>query len=333
LTLRTAHWLVLLAALPFPIHGQSTLYAFVSSTKDYVVGGKLPPSGIFLKSPAGGWEHAGFNHPFLFSLDYDATSPGRVYLAAGNGLFQATERGQKWRLLTGSDVTELRDVAVDRNDRGAIYFGYCHGIRVSHDHGATWEELGGSLHRKYTEAIRVDRERASVLLSGGEEGVFRSEDAGKTWKIAGAGGFQITRIEQSPHDPCQWLATTQEGGLFGSHDCGKTFESTGRVGVGANLTDIAFDPSEAKRIAVSGWGTGVAVSEDGGSGWLPRNSGLPALKVTSIVFDPARPGRLYASVNEEGIFVSDDSGKTWSKDGLAGTAITRMRFVPEAASK
>ena len=323
---------LLLAALARPLCGQYTLNALLSSTKEYVVGAKLPPSGLFIRSAGGSWGHAGFNHPFIYSVD---SSPDRtrVYLAAGNGLFEATNSGQKWRLLTGSDVTELRDVAVDRRN-GAIYFGYCHGIRVSRDGGATWQELGGSLRRKYTEAIRIDRERTGVLLAGGEQGVFRSTDDGKTWKISGAGGFQITRIEQSLHNPCDWLATSQMGGLFASHDCGETFESIGgRVGVGANLNDIAFDPSDAKRIAVAGWNPGVNVSEDGGLTWKPRNNGLPALQVTSVVFDPEKHGRLYASVNEEGLYASDDNGKTWRKDGLDGSVITRMRFVPEAGTK
>jgi photosystem II stability/assembly factor-like uncharacterized protein len=321
----------LLATVALPLCGQYTLDALLSSTKEYVVGAKLPPSGLFIKSPGDGWAHAGFNHPFIFSLDY-STDRTRVYLAAGNGLFEATNGGQKWKLLTGSDVTELRDVAVDRRN-GAIYFGYCHGIRVSRDGGATWQEIGGSLHRKYTEAIRVDRGRTGVLLAGGEEGVFRSTDDGRTWRISGAGGFQITRIEQSPHNPCDWLAASQMGGLFASHDCGETFESTGRVGAGANLNDIAFDPSDAKRIAIAGWSSGVNLSEDGGLTWKPRNNGLPALQVTSVVFDPVKQGRLYASVNEEGLYASDDNGKTWLKDGLDGSVITRMRFVPEAAAK
>jgi photosystem II stability/assembly factor-like uncharacterized protein len=324
--------LLLIFAIALPLYGQYTLYSLLSSTKEYVVGAKLPPSGLFVRSQ-GSWVHAGFNHPFIFSLDYDASSPGRVYLAAGNGLFEATHRGEKWKLLTGSDVTELRDVAVDHNGDGAIYFGYSHGIRVSHDHGATWQEIGGTLHRKYIEAIRVDRGQSGVLLAGGEEGVFRSENGGKSWTISGAGGFQISRIEQSPQNLCEWLATTQAGGLFASHDCGKTFESNGRLGVDTNLTDIAFDPSEAKRVAVAGWSSGVDVSEDGGRTWIPRNAGLPALQVTSVVFDPMNKGKLYASVNEEGLYSSDDSGKTWRKDGLEGSAINRMRFVPEAAQK
>src|ERR1041384_3051159 len=213
-------WLFALALLPLPIAGQYTLYTCMVTSKDYVVGAKLPPSGIFLKSGTGEWRHAGYNHPFIKALDYDPRDPGTLYVAAGNGLLRVSGRGEHWKILTGSDVTELLDVAVDRNAPGTIYFTHTAGIRASHDGGATWSEASGGLHRKYTEAIRVDSRKSGVLVAGNEEGIFRSEDAGKSWRPAGAAGYQVLHIEQSPHDPCYWLAATQGGGLFVSTDFG-----------------------------------------------------------------------------------------------------------------
>jgi photosystem II stability/assembly factor-like uncharacterized protein len=321
--------LVLLAAIP--LQAQYTLYSCLTSTKEYSVGGRLSPSGLFAKSAKGEWQHEGYNHPFLTGLDYDPKDPGVLYASAGNALIRISDHGAKWKFLTGSDITELRDVSLDRNAPGTIYFGYSHGIRVSHDRGVTWQEIGANLHRKYVEALRVDREHAGVLLEGGEEGIFRSENSGKSWTIAGAAGFQIARIEQSPHDACRWLAATQQGGLFGSTDCGKTFENMGRIGVNRNLYAIAYDPTDPNRIAVAGWGPGVMVSEDGGKSWQPRNAGLSRPEVVNVAFDPAHAGRLYASVNDDAVYVSNDAGKTWSKDGLESSVVSRLIFVPEAA--
>ncbi len=159
-------------------------------------------------------------------------------------------------------------------------------------------------------------------------GIFRSENGGETWKLAGAGGFQILHIEQSPNDPCFWLAVTQGGGIFASHDCGKTFESSGNIGVGSNLYDVEFDTSRPGRVAVAGWGIGVAISEDQGKTWQIRNHGLPRPDVWSIAFDPGRQSRIYASVHEEAIYVSDDDGFTWSRFGLEGSVAPRMKFIP-----
>ena len=130
-------WLIALAMLPLPVAGQYTMYTCMVTSKDYVVGARLPPSGIFLKSGTGEWRHAGHNHPFLTALDYDPRDPGTVYVAAGNGLLRVSARGESWKILTGNDVTELRDVSVDRNAPGTIYFSHTAGIRVTHDGGAT----------------------------------------------------------------------------------------------------------------------------------------------------------------------------------------------------
>jgi len=319
-------WLALLL-LPLPSMAQSTLAACAVVSKDYVVGAKLPPSGLFLARD-GVWKHAGYNHPFIFAVDYDPTDPHTLYLAAGNGLFRAAQDGEEWTQLTGSDVTELRDLAVPAADPNTIYFAYSHGIRVTHDRGQTWQELAAGLHRRYTEAIRVDRTQPKRLLAGGEEGVFRSEDGGQTWQIAGANGFQILRIEQSPHDPCYWLATTQAGGLFASNDCGKTFENSGSIGVGHNLYSIAFDPTSARRIAIAGWGVGVAISEDGGKTWEQHDTGLPRPDVWSVIFDPDHAGRIYASVQQAALYMSDDTGKSWKRDGLEGSVARCLKFIP-----
>jgi photosystem II stability/assembly factor-like uncharacterized protein len=322
-------WLFVLGVFPFSLSGQYTLYTCMVTSKDYVVGARLPPSGIFLKTSAGAWRHAGYNHPFINALDYDPRDPGTVYVAAGNGLIRVTERGERWKILTGSDVTELQDVAVDRNS-GDIYFTHTTGIRVSHDRGATWQDAGVDLHRKYTQAIRVDSRKMGVLLAGNEEGVFRSQDGGKSWRLAGAAGYQVNHIEQSPQDPCYWLAATQGGGLFVSTDCGATFESNGNLASGRIISDIAFDPSSASRIAVAGWGIGVALSEDRGKTWQSRNDSLPATSVWSVAFDPASPGRVYASVHEEALYRSQDYGRTWTRDGLEGSRVFHMKFIPEA---
>ncbi len=322
-------WALLLAMLPLPLTGQYTLYTCMVTSKDYVVGAKLPPSGIFLKPATGAWRHAGYNHPFINAMAFDPADPGTLFVAAGNGLIRVRERGEQWKILTGSDVTELQDVAVDRHAPGTIYFSHTAGIRATHDGGTTWQDASAGLHRKYTSAIRVDSRKSGVLVAGNEEGIFRSEDGGRSWRLAGAAGFQVLHIEQSPHDACYWMAATQGGGLFVSTDCGVTFESSGNLGTGRNVSDIAFDPASPSRIAVAGWGVGVAISEDLGKTWRSLNSGLPSNAVWSVAFDPAKPGRLYAGVHEEAIYVSQDYGKTWTKDGLEGSRVYRMKFVPE----
>lgn len=317
-------WLCLIAAALQSATAQHVLYACASSTKEYVVGSKLPASGLFRRSAAGEWKHVGYNHPWL--LGVAALDPRTLLIAGGNGLIRATDHGAKWTIVTGGEVTELREVAVAN---GTVYFAHSAGIRASFDGLANWRELAGGLQRPYTESVRVDP--SGALIAGGEQGVFRSEDNGKSWKLAGAAGYLIMRIEGSPHDRCVWIASTQGGGLFASHDCGRTFEATGgAIGFGKNTYDIAFDPSRRGRVSVAVWGSGIAVSEDDGKTWQLRNDGLPSTEVSSVVFDPDHAGRLYAAIHQRAVYVSDDAGLHWRADGLADTHVNRLRFVEEA---
>ena len=75
------------------------------------------------------------------------------------------------------------------------------------------------------------------------------------------------------------------------------------------------------------------MSEDGGVTWEARNQGLPRPDVWSVAFDPDKPGRLYASVHEDALYVSEDAGRTWRVDGLPGSIILKMAFVPAGGAK
>src|ERR1700683_165041 len=191
-----SRWLLALTSLPLAFAGQYTLYTCGSSAREYVVGANLPASGLFTRAAPGSWRHVGFNHPLIAAFDFDPLDASVVYAAAGNGLLRIAGGGQRWKILTGSEVTELLDVAVDRNAPGTIYFSHTHGIQVSQDSGATWREIAAGLRRKYTAALRVDSRRAGVLLAGTEQGVFRSEDGGAQWKLAGGAGISGLTIEQ-----------------------------------------------------------------------------------------------------------------------------------------
>jgi len=307
------------------------LYVCEVNSKAWVVGARPGFSGLLRQTPAGGWEQVGFVHPMIVAADYDRKDPSVLYLAAGNGLVRASEAGRKWRITTGWEATELRDVSVDPNAPGTVYFSHTAGIRKSEDGGATWKAADSGITAKYCETVQADGKHSGRVVAGTVDGIFLTEDGGASWKRTGAQGVQVRRVAQSPHRPELWLAGTQGAGLLRSLDGGVTWESAGDVAVDRNLYDIAFDPADPDRIAVGGWGTGVLVSEDGGRTWERRSLGLPRWDIWSLDFDPDRKGRLYAGVHEEALFVSDDAGRSWRNAGLDGAIVYRLHFVPEVS--
>jgi photosystem II stability/assembly factor-like uncharacterized protein len=317
---------VSLAALLLQAPAQPSLYLTATLSSEYFVGAKLQPSGLFRCDRSGACEHLGYNLPVATSFVTDPLSPDTLLLAAGNGLIRARSGGRDWTILTGSDVTELRDVVRHPADPQTLYFAHTHGIRMTRDGGKSWTEIASRLRRRFTETIRVARDGA--LIAGTENGIWRTPDNGASWTLAGAAGLQILRLEASPHDPCRFLASAQDAGLFASSDCGRTFENTGgQFGVGINIYDLAFAPDKPGRVAAGGFGAGVALSDDNGLTWHPRNAGLPALEVTAVLFDPASPGRLLAAVHDAALYASADAGIHWSKLGMEGSHITCMRFL------
>lgn len=314
-------WWLLPAAEP-----AHKLYACGITSRGWVVGLKLPPSGLFLNA-AGGWQRLGYTHPAIETLDYDPRNPRVIYLAAGNGCVRSTDGGATWRITTSWDITELRDVSVDRNRPDTVWVAIPDGVGVTRDAGRSWTWRGPATARKFTQTIRVDRLRAGRVLAGGEAGLFLTSDDGAVWRQVLA-GVQVTDVAQSPHDAGEWMAATQDGGVFLSRDSGQQWRRVSGLPA-AVFYNASYDPAMRGRIAVAGWGFGVMVSEDGGKSWVARTAGLPSHNVWRTSFDPDHPGRLYASVHEEALFVSADSGENWRSAGLPGSILTDMIFVPE----
>lgn len=323
--------LSLVLAIALSASAQHRLHAVGITTRGWTLGQPLLPSGLFVKAPSGEWKNRGHRHIYVTGAATLPSDPGAVYLAAGNGCIRLDPAKPGWQILTGADVTELRAISIGAGE--TLAFAHTTGIRISRDRGRTWTEIASPLPRRYMHTMLADRARARRFIAGAENGLWFTADDGQSWSPAGAAGFQIMHIAQSPHNPDLILAASERGGLFRSDDGGRTFENSGHFAVNRNLYDIAFDPTTASRIALCGWGVGVLVSEDGGASFQPRNASLPSHDVWSIAFDPDHPGRLYASVHEESVYVSDDAGRTWRPDGLPGTIIYRFSFLPAGGAQ
>jgi len=328
----TAWCLPILAILATPAASQPKphrLYVCGMESKGYVVGAKLPPSGLFLQQPPK-WQQLGFNHPAINAVTYNPRDPRILYLAAGNGCIRSADSGKTWTILTGHQMTEVQDVALDSLNPTQILIALPDGIGFSDDDGRTWTRRDNGIPRKFVQSIAADRSRDRRFLAGTEKGIYVSEDLGLHWIAAGGEGSMITSLQQSPAQPRLWMATAQTGGLFLSHDNGRSWSAAPGIPTENALYNAALHPFDANLAAVCGWHLGVRISQDGGKTWLDRTKGLPSEKVWRTAFDPSHKQRLWASVHEEAVFYSDDLGVTWTRAGLDGSIVRQFLFVPEA---
>jgi len=174
------------------------------------------------------------------------------------------------------------------------------------------------------------------------DGVYKSMDAGKTWKRVGLEDTrQIGRVRVHPRNPDivyvaalgHLFGPNEQRGIFRSKDGGKNWERVLQRGDKAGAIDLTFDPTNPNILYAGFWevyrkpwtlesggpGGGIFKSTDGGDTWneLTRNAGLPKGVVgkIGITVSPANPDRVWAIVEAEdgGVFRSDNAGRTWTK--------------------
>ena len=202
-----------------------------------------------------------------------------------------------------------------------IYLGGDGGLYVSDDFGRTWEKLGvlGSV-----QCILLSRyfDAEPIVLVGTQEGLLRSENAGRTFHATGLRGTPVTRLEW----PGPALVAATGRGVLVSTDGGTTFAAAGEglpegeVGAMAVSSFYPIDP-----VLFVGVGNGVFRSGDGGRTW--KKAGLSDQAVTDLAW---MGPFLYACTNG-GLYITQDMGATWQRltDGLTDVTPTRI-FFPAA---
>ncbi|HEX7177590.1 MAG TPA: hypothetical protein VF240_20190 [Pyrinomonadaceae bacterium] len=235
------------------------------------------------------------------------------------------------------------------------YFGATGGgVWKTTDGGSNWEPVSDAFFKTGSVgAIGVCESDPNVVYVGmGEspirgnvshgDGVYKSTDAGKTWKHTGLSDTrQIGRVRVHPRNPdLVYVAAlghtwgpNAERGVFRSKDGGKSWEKILFRGDKAGAIDLTFDPTNASVLYAGFWEVyrkpwtlesggaagGLFKSTDGGDTWteLTRNPGGPRGVVGKIgvTVSPVNPERVWAIIEAEdgGVFRSDNGGRTWTR--------------------
>ncbi|MDT0555494.1 VPS10 domain-containing protein [Patiriisocius hiemis] len=234
------------------------------------------------------------------------------------------------------------------------YFGATGGgVWQTKNGGRTWENISDGFFGGSIGAIEVAESDPNVIYVGGGEktvrgnvssgyGIWKSVDAGKTWKEAGLKNSRhVPRIAIHPTDYNTVYAAvmgniykpTQERGVYKSTDGGKTWKQVLFVNQDAGAVDLLLDPNNPRILYASTWnvrrtpyslssgGDGSALwkSTDSGETWkeISKNKGFPTdtLGIIGVTVSPANSDRVWAIVENKdkgGVYRSDDGGETWS---------------------
>lgn len=261
-----------------------------------------------------------------------------------------------WRCIGPSRGGRVVAVAGDANDPMTFYFGACAGgVWKTVDGGIYWRCVSdGFLTSATIGAMAVARSDSNVVYAGtGEtnirldvsfgDGLYRSTDAGRSWKHMGLRETRhIGRILVHPKDPdLLYVAAlgdafgpNPERGVFRSKDGGGTWEHVLDRGPDAGAVDMAMDPNNPRILFAGCWqarrnfwnlssggpGSGLFRSTDGGDSWEQvTGGGFPdgMLGKVGVSVSPAKAGRVWALVEAEGdktgLYRSEDYGRHWTQ--------------------
>ncbi len=261
------------------------------------------------------WRHIG---PFRAGRTKSAvgvpSQPNTFYMAPTNGgVWKTTDAGRTWvPIADGLATGSIGAVEVAPSDPNIIYIGSGEGLQ------------------------RPD-------LSTGD-GMYRSNDAGKSWTKLGLNdGQQIPRIAVDRRNPARLFVAVlghpygpnTERGIYRSTDSGKTFERVLYRDENTGGADIVFAPDDVNTLyavlwearqgpwenaAWSGPGSGLFKSTDGGTTWTQLSGGLPTAADGAgrfgIGISPSHANRIYVTVTagaKSGLYRSDDAGASWAR--------------------
>ena len=170
------------------------------------------------------------------------------------------------------------------------------------------------------------------------DGVFRSEDGGRSWQSVGLWGRLIMAVSASPADQDVVWVGTEPSEVWRSVDAGNTWVQTSRLETLSSSSEwsfpprpdthhvrwIACHPLEPERLWVAIEAGALVSTVDGGRTWSDRVPGGP-WDTHELAIHHKAPNTLRVSAGD-GYFESYDAGATWGSPS-AGLKVGYLRSV------
>ncbi|HYY12921.1 MAG TPA: hypothetical protein VE758_00650 [Chthoniobacterales bacterium] len=304
---------VALAARPTPERGGGPGVQPASSAPPSASPRPLPPGAIDEKLFNGmQWRQIGpFRGGRALAIEGVIGEPDTWYFGAvAGGVWKTIDGGRTWTpLFDKQDISSIGAIAVAQSDHNVVYAGTGEGaIRGNTTYGL---------------------------------GVYKSVDAGKTWKNVGLRDtHQIGALIVDPRNADVVIVAAlghafgpnKERGIFRTADGGKTWTNVLYKDENTGGIDVVFDPHNPNIVFAALWqarrqpwffssgglGSGLYRSEDNGVTWKQlTGNGLPdgILGKIGISVSGADSNRVYAIIEakEGGIYRSDDAGQHWTR--------------------
>ncbi len=244
--------------------------------------------------------------------------------------------------------------AVDPNNPARYFVAAASGgVWKTINNGTTWTPVFDKEGSYSIGAIALDpKNPLTVWVGTGENnsqrsvsygnGVYRSDDGGKTWKNVGLKNSEhIGRIAIDPKDSNTVYVAAQgplwgpggDRGLYKTADGGKTWKKILSISDNTGVTDVVIDPQTPETLYAASYQrrrhiwtlinggpeSALYKSTDAGATWNKLKAGLPTTELGRIglATSPVDSNVIYATVEaadkKGGIFRSNDRGGSWER--------------------
>jgi len=264
-----------------------------------------------------------------------------------------TYRGLRLRSIGPAFISgRVTALAVNPFSRAQYYVGVASGgVWKTDNDGLTWSPVFQNEGSFSIGDVKLDpRDPAIVWVGTGEnnsqrsvdygDGVYKSEDGGKSWTNVGLKHSEhIGRIAISPKDSNTVFVAAEgplwspggDRGVYRTTDGGKSWKKVLNVSENTGFADVVIDPDDSDTVYAAAYqrrrhvwtlidgGPEGAIyrSVDGGNSWTKLKSGLPSVDMgrIGIAVSPVDHNVVYATVEaadgKGGIFRSSNRGATW----------------------
>jgi len=264
----------------------------------------------------------------------------RNSVSFGDGVYKSNDGGKTWQHMGLKDTQYISRIIVHPSNPDIVYvaaLGHAfgpneeRGVFMTTDGGRSWQKTLYIDNQHGACDIDIDPGNPNILYaamwnferkpwtfrSGDEKGgVYKSIDAGRTWKKLTAGlpkliGRIGIRVAPSNSNVVYAITESKEGTLYRSDDRGETFKQVSKqaniVSRGFYYTRVRVDPVDENRVyAVA---STLFVSIDGGRNFRPISS-KTHIDYHAFWIDPKNPNRMWQG-EDGGIAVSYDRGEHW----------------------